>query len=158
MTRPLAKMAAFTLVELVTVVLLIGLIAAIGMPRMFQADIFRQRGYFDELLQAARYAQKLAVGTGCEVQLTINAASFALRQPANAGQCRSGTYTWSTVVALPGTAPPYTAPSNVTVTAGTGTVVFLPSGQATVGLTNPVTVNGTHSMQIYATTGYVERL
>lgn len=151
-----SRVSGFTLVELVTGIVILGILAAVVIPRWFSRIQFEERGYFDQLLQASRYAQKLAIASGCEVRITINASDFNLRQPANTGECGSGTFTWSTVISLPADEPPYTAPSGVSVTAGTGNIIFSAAGQASV--TQTVTVNGLHSFTVHAATGYVERL
>lgn len=151
----------FTLVELVAVIVVIGILAAYIVPKMFSVTSFTSRGYFDQLIQATRYARKLAVTSGCAVQVTINASSFSLAQPTvPAGQsspsfatCTSSAGPWGTPVSLPGTSPPYKAPDNATATPAT-TIVFLPDGSADNDYT--ITVSG-QSFKVYQSTGYVQR-
>ncbi|TFW22393.1 pilus assembly FimT family protein [Duganella callida] len=52
----------FTMVELVVVLLLVGILAAIGMTRFFDNAAFENRAYADQVKTILRYAQKLAVG------------------------------------------------------------------------------------------------
>ena len=146
----------FTLIELVTVMVLVGILATVAIPKLFSLTTFTGRGYFDQLIQATRYAQKLAVTSGCAVQVTINSGNFSLAQPSTpppSVACTNGN-SWGTTIAisLPGTTGPYAAPSNVTATAAT--IVFLPSGQADSD--HAVTVAGT-TFHIYQDTGYVQR-
>jgi MSHA pilin protein MshC len=145
--------------ELVMVVVILGVLSVTALPMLFNRTDFEARGYFDELLQATRYAQKLAVSTNCDVLVTIATVGTTstytlalLATPADHPQCAAAP------VGLPGSPPPYVSPAGVTVTAGTGTITFHPSGLATMGLANPVTVNDTLSMQVHPATGYVERL
>ncbi|OEU62109.1 MAG: hypothetical protein BA870_03035 [Desulfuromonadales bacterium C00003094] len=70
----------FTLVELVTVILLLGILSAVALPRFFNATDFNSRGFYDEVAAAARYGQKLAVASGCDVQLTVADGNYALQQ------------------------------------------------------------------------------
>ena len=147
------KQLGFTVIELVTVIVILGVLSVVAMPIWFNRTDFEQRGFFDELIQATRYAQKLAVTSNCDARINITAGSFSLEQPAT----NCDTSAWSPV-SLPGTTPPYTAPTGVTVTAGTGTITFHASGQATMSMANPITVNGTLSMRVHTATGYVERL
>lgn len=61
------------------------LLAAVAMPRFFQPGDFEAPAFANEVAAAARYAQKLAVNTGCPVRLEVpDAASYRLRQPAAA--------------------------------------------------------------------------
>ena len=78
----------FTLVELVVVILLLGILAAFAIPQFFQLGDYRERAAYDEVAGAVRYAQKLAVASGCEVRVQISGNSYALQQ--HAGGCSSG--------------------------------------------------------------------
>ncbi|PKM42849.1 MAG: hypothetical protein CVV05_17760 [Gammaproteobacteria bacterium HGW-Gammaproteobacteria-1] len=149
--------SGFTLTELVTVIIILGVLSVTALPVWFNRTDFEARGYFDELRQATRYAQKLAVSTNCDVLVTIATAgatstySLALQAaPAGHAQCVA------TPVSLPGSPPPYVSPAGVTVTAGTGTITFHPSGLATITMANPITVNGTLTMVVHTATGYVQ--
>jgi MSHA pilin protein MshC len=144
---------------LVTVIIILGVLSVTALPVWFNRTDFEARGYFDELLQATRYAQKLAVSTNCDVLVTIATAGTTstytlalLAAPAGHTQCAAAP------VDLPGSPPPYVSPAGVTITAGNGTITFHPSGLATMTMANPITVNGTLSMQVHPATGYVERL
>lgn len=87
----------FTLVELVVVLLLVGILAAVGMPRFFNQLSFQEWGFSDELGEALRFGQKLAIATGCDTQVAITAGSYHLSQRVT---CNSGAFT--TPVRQPG--------------------------------------------------------
>ncbi len=149
--------SGFTLMELVTVMIVVGILAVFVMPRMFDLTAFRQRGFFDELIQATRYAQKLAVTSGCAVRIVIGGGGFTMDQPTTpppSAACSSGG-SWGTAVTIPGTAGPYNAPSGVSVTS-TATIIFLPSGAADNGPTVTVHGSGDLSFTVNQTTGYVQ--
>jgi len=51
----------FTIVELVAVILILGILAAIVTPRFFGRDVFENRGFHDQVMAALRFAQKAAI-------------------------------------------------------------------------------------------------
>ncbi len=53
-----------TLVELVTVIVILGILAAFAVPRFFDSQDFEERGFYDEVAAALRYGQKIAVVSG----------------------------------------------------------------------------------------------
>jgi len=75
----------FSLVELVTVVVLLAILAVVAFSRMSGFGTFEQKAFFDEFTSALRYAQKLALSSGCSVQVTVTATSYALKQGATCG-------------------------------------------------------------------------
>ena len=61
----------FTMVELVMVMVIIGILAAVVGPRFFDRRVFDERLFYEESLAAVRYAQKLALASGCPVRARI---------------------------------------------------------------------------------------
>lgn len=78
----------FTVVELILVVVIIGIVAAVVGPRFFTRSNFDERFYFEEALSAIRYAQKLAVASGCNIQFSIDSEGYALDY--HGGDCGTG--------------------------------------------------------------------
>lgn len=74
----------YTLTELVLVIVIIGIMAALAGPRFFSADVFKARGFNDEALAAVRYAQKLAMASGCDIRVDFDGAGFSLGRWATA--------------------------------------------------------------------------
>ena len=64
----------FTLVELIMVIVLLGILAAVAAPRMFNTTDFYARGFHDETLAYLRYAQKTAIAQRRTVCVTFSAA------------------------------------------------------------------------------------
>ncbi len=64
----LQREAGYSLVELVLVIVILATIGVLAGPRFFNNDAFAERGYYDELASALRYAQKVAVASGCPRQ------------------------------------------------------------------------------------------
>ncbi len=68
----------FTLVELVMTLVIIGILAAVVGPRFFDRQVFDERLFFEETVSAVRYAQKLALASGCDVQVSIDSLGYRL--------------------------------------------------------------------------------
>jgi len=68
----------FTLVELITVMVLIGIMAVVAVPRFFDRSAFDSRGFFDETKSLLRYAQKVAVAQRRTVCVALGGSGVAL--------------------------------------------------------------------------------
>lgn len=150
------------------VVVILGVLSAWAIPKFSSTSEFDERNFFDEALTAARYAQKLAIASGCPVEFNLSLANgFALERPANAGLCSSGPY--ATAVSFPGEASSV-AYANSNVPSGfssitSATILFYAQGWAcnsagTSSATQTLTFsNGTISrtLVIECGTGYVKQ-
>jgi len=147
-------MRGYTLIELVVVIIILGVIAAISGPKFFGTKTFSERGYADEVASAMRYAQKVAVATGCNVQLTITAAGYsAAQQPASGNTCNSASASWTTpVMRVDGAPLSGTPPSDANVNTS-ATIVFNNKGAVISGATN-LTV-GAYTLVLDAASGFV---
>jgi len=146
-----SQICGFTLIELLVTMVLIGLLAVVVVPRLFDSSTFRSRGFFEEVIHAARYGQKLAVASGCAVQLSVSGSGFTLHQRQN---CAGGTF--SRPVPRPAGSGAFAAapPSGVTLSATAAAVVFDSLGRAAPG---GVTVSvGDRSFTIAGESGYVD--
>lgn len=149
--------SGFTLVELVVVLLLVGALMAVGMPRFFNQLSFLEWGFSDEVGEALRFGQKMAIATGCDTRVSITAGGYQLNQRAS---CDSGAFT--TPVLLPGgdgAGCSGTAPSGVTLPATS--IYFDPRGRphdagsgALLSASTSITI-GSRSIVVEPQTGYV---
>ena len=69
----------FTLIELIVVITLIGVLAAVVGPRFASTDVYEQRTFYDDVLQAIRFAEAKASGSGCLTQVAFNSGGFAVQ-------------------------------------------------------------------------------
>jgi MSHA pilin protein MshC len=146
----------FTLVELILVIVIIGTLAAFAVPRFVNNRTFAERGYYEELVAALKFAQKLAVSTGCPVRMQVDASGYTGRQQqAVGGRCDLADASWSTPVVLgDGSALAATAPTSV-VAAPNLTVVFDALGGTNLGADQAVTV-GPYALTVRAISGFVD--
>ena len=148
--------AGFTLVELIAVIVIIGVLGTIALPRFFNDRTFAERGYYEELAESLRFAQSAAVNTGCPVRFVLTAASYSAgqQQPLN-GRCDPADTSWSQALRLgDGSAVAGTAPQGVAA-APAVTLVFNALGATNLGSDQTIAV-GTFALTVQAASGYVD--
>jgi MSHA pilin protein MshC len=67
----LKNQRGFTLTELITIIVLVGILSATALPRFFDNDVFQQRGAADQVKSALKFAQKAAVAKHTPVSVTV---------------------------------------------------------------------------------------
>jgi MSHA pilin protein MshC len=66
------------MVELITVIIVMGILGAIGASRFFDNTAFENRAYADQAKTILRYAQKLAITQNRFIVVRTNGSSFAV--------------------------------------------------------------------------------
>ena len=112
---------------------------------------FVERGFFDDTLSAIRYAQKLAVTSGCAVQVSI-AGGYTLNQRATS--CTTGGFSQA-VINPAGDQPGYSnsAPSGISVSSSAGSFTFDALGVASADVT--IGIGASRQIIVVAATGFV---
>ena len=77
--------SGFTLIELIVIILVIAVVSAFAASRFVNRTAFDEIGFFEESLSGVRYAQKVAMASGCDIRVTFNASGLQLRQWIDAG-------------------------------------------------------------------------
>ena len=152
----------FTLTELVIVIVLVGILAAVAGPRMFDRRAFDTRAFHDQLTSAVRYAQRLATASQCVVQVDVNsgvANGYSLMFPDNPANCNGpgATFTGVNPVASPdlsGAAFTATAPAGVAI-AGTLLFTYDPIGRPSASGAVNVVGTDTRTLTVEPETGFV---
>ena len=148
------KKSGFTLLELIIVIILIGALSAIALPRILENDI-KEVAFYDQVAASVRYAQRLSVNSGCEIQVRLSnsPAGVSLWRRAGANDdCGSGEFTQAVVNPTTGTSYTILAESGITMDAQT--IVFNSEGNP-----NPNGVSiiiAGRPLLIEAGSGYVE--
>ena len=147
--------AGYSLVELVLVIVILATIGMLAGPRFFDNDAFDERAYYDELASALRYAQKIAVASGCRVAVDITVNSYALSQQAPlAGHCDPADAAFPVAVRLStGDVAGGSAPSSVT-TAPSITIIYDALGRTNLAADQVISV-GARTLTVEASSGLV---
>lgn len=149
------KASGFTLVELIIIMVIIGIIAVVAMPRFFQRSTFEARGFYDEAQAALRYAQKQAIAQRRPVAVGVDTGSATITLCYNALPCPG-----NPPVLHPATSAAYVvAPRATTPISLAGpSFIFSGSGQPNTAAASTIDITGdgtTRRICVAAVTGYV---
>ncbi|GBG02347.1 MSHA biogenesis protein MshC [Azospira sp. I13] len=147
------KHRGFTLVELITTMILLGILAAYAIPRFGGRHGFESRGFADQMLTVLQDARRTAIAQHRWVCVEANGANVAVTRAAKAADTSctvsltnpnaNGNY----VLPVPSAVAAYTIPL---------TVSFDPLGRRSGTAVFPINgVEGNFSLTIEAETGYV---
>ena len=152
----------FTLVELIMIMVIVGIMAAMAVPRFFDADIFRSRGFADQVQASLRYAQKMAIAKRRYVCVDFGANSVTLTYdpiaPGTAHQVMAACPGGSALASPGGEASYSISSSNASFSATPAAFYFDALGRPSFAANQTVTVNNApDSIVIEAETGYVHQ-
>jgi len=145
----------FTLVELVTVIIVLGFLAAGLGPRLIGRDAFASRGFYDEAQSVVRYAQKTAIAWRKQVYVCVTATAV------KAGSLNNGCASSLLVHPATGAALTTTAPPSGVTLSPTGNFSFdgagrpNPNAQVTIAITSTIAGDPARQIVVEAETGYV---
>jgi len=143
------KHSGFTLIEMVTTMIIVTILAAIAVPRFFTQQTYSDRGFYDQTLAITRYAQKSAIAIRRNVCVNIAPPSINLTYASAAG---SGSACDTNLPSPVGGSPfTVTAPSGTTLSPST-TITFSALGSAASTTTIAVS---SRTVTVESGTGYV---
>ena len=143
----------FTMVELVTTIVIIGILAAIVMPRFIGNNAFASRAFYDEAHSVVRYAQKTAIAwRNTPVYVCITDTTVSARTDSCSGPLVNHPVAGDLLT---------TAPSGVTLTPAPAEFSFdgggrpNPNAQLTITFASNFAGDPARQIVVEAETGYV---
>jgi MSHA pilin protein MshC len=155
--------AGFTFTELIVILLVIGILAAVAIAKLSDINVIQQRSEYDKVVSAIQYARKSAVAQRRYACVAVSATAVSLTLDPNPPESTAtpfgGSCPFATALALPSPDPTPSCASNQTCVKNTsivstsGNFQFDPRGRASAQVV--VTVSGFPSITVEAETGYV---
>ena len=133
------KQNGFTLIEMVTVIIIVAVLAVVTIPRFLQPSNFESRIVSDQLISSARQAQQLAMSKASSANVTWSTDNGAKRIRIQYSE--SGTQTID-----------ITVPNNITIT--DNSILFLKNGAADIGSQTTISISPNPRSVCIETTGY----
>ncbi len=87
---PLSSERGFTMIEMITVIVILGVLAAVAAPLFFNRNVFDSRGFYDQVKSTVRYAQKLAIAKQRFVCVTFPANNRISLSYGTTNACTAG--------------------------------------------------------------------
>jgi len=147
----------FTIVELVVVMVLIGILTAVAMPRILGSNVMAGTAWRQQIVSAMRHAQKSAVSHRRLVCANVTPQSVSLTIAQNpGGACGPG-------LPSPDNSPYTTGDSQLAASGQLGVIFFQPDGQITANADGSqplaaaiIAIPGEPNIRIDGVTGHVE--
>jgi len=141
-------------------IVILGTLSVAAVPKFFEKSKFAEKAFFDDTLNALRFAQKIAIATGCEVQVSFTSTTYELKRRGTSGDlsCPGSGSTYALDVPHPGSgAVSYTgSESGISYsTFPASPIIFYPLGNVSANET--VSIAGS-SISVIKDTGFIYTL
>ena len=178
MTRPppflSRRQSGFTMIELIMVMLIVGIMAVVALPRLDMLRGFDEIGYRDKVKATLEYARKSAVAQRRNVRVTLAGNNLTLdietchpegtltSTPPCAAPIALGTFPRTLALPVPDRNCTPAAANKICPRIGTGvtlvgtaTLTFTPLGAPNAAGAYTVTGDAVHTITVEAESGYV---
>jgi MSHA pilin protein MshC len=149
------RQSGFTLIELVMVLVLLSILSVVALPKFFDDEAFRKRGYCNAVVSAFSYGQKLALAEGCDIRVRTSSSGVDLFRRESC----DGSSSFNLAVTHPGKGGNYSETAPAGITLSSSTVIFDAMGRArnAFGATSDfaITVGGNMDIRIIGETGFI---
>jgi MSHA pilin protein MshC len=141
--------AGFTLLEMVTIIVIVGILSLLVTARFGTSDSFDSRGFYDKATATVRFAQKTAVAWRRPVYVCVTATQVAVGTASGCATPITNPVTNQLAVE--------TAPAGVTLNAVEFSFDGLgrPNAAATITFTSTIAGDPARQITVAAETGYV---
>lgn len=161
--RSTSAVRGFTLIELVTTMIVIGILAVFALGRLDFTSTFDQRGVYDKVKAGLEFARKAAVAKRRFVQVTVGGGSVSFLYDGNKPENAARDFAAANTLALPVTDRDCGAGIGNAVCSHRSGVIGLVSGgspftfdaQGAASATVVLSVAGQSNITVEAQTGYV---
>jgi len=170
-SAPHRRLSGFTMIELIMVMLIVGIMAVVALPRLDMLRGFDEIGYRDKVKATLEYARKSAVAQRRNVRVTLAGNNLTLdietchpegtltSTPPCAAPIALGTFPRALALPVPdrncgGVTNRICAPTGVTL-AGPATLTFTPLGVPSAAGAYTATGDAAQPITVEAESGYV---
>jgi prepilin-type N-terminal cleavage/methylation domain-containing protein len=155
----MGRLAGFTLVELVMVIVILGVLSVSFAPRIATLSTYDTRTWSDDLRHALRHARHLALQRGCAVRVDLGKDGYSLWNDARCHQVGDSEFSLPVLSMLDRT--PMARPLPEALSIEPLTLIFSADGpvsvDAAVAGADPVTIRvGEQRIQVWPATGRVQ--
>jgi MSHA pilin protein MshC len=149
-----SRSLGFTLGELVLTIVVMGILAAIAVPRFMSSKGFESRGFYDEAQAVVRFAQKTAIARRQPIVVCVAAGEVGAISNSD---CNSPVWVPHPVSGAP--LRTAAAPAGVTLSPVTFSFDGMgrPSAAQTISVTSTIAGDPVRQILVAAETGYVHR-